>query len=139
MTARALNANLFVYGSLLTAERHPMGERLSREARLVGAATLQGRLYAISWYPGAVDSADPGDLVHGEIFALADPAASLAWLDQYEGVTHGPASVTKPAEYARLEREVRLVDGSRRTAWVYLYQRPVDGRTWIAGGRWSAR
>ena len=42
-----------------------MGERLRREARLVGEATIPGRLYKISWYPGVVASPEPGERVHG--------------------------------------------------------------------------
>jgi hypothetical protein len=36
--------HLFVYGSLLSAIGHPMGERLRREATLVGSASVSGRL-----------------------------------------------------------------------------------------------
>ena len=41
----SMNPHLFVYGSLMSAAAHAMGERLRREARLVGEATIQGRLH----------------------------------------------------------------------------------------------
>ena len=31
-----MNPHLFVYGSLMSTARHPMGERLRAEARLIG-------------------------------------------------------------------------------------------------------
>lgn len=139
MSDTTLNRHLFVYGSLLSGEGHPMGQRLAREARLLGPATLKARLYAVSWYPGIVESASSADLVHGEVLALADPAAALTWLDAYEGIKRGPTSVTKPADYARVERNVRLASGDALTAWVYVYQGAVDGKRHIAGGRWSDR
>jgi gamma-glutamylcyclotransferase (GGCT)/AIG2-like uncharacterized protein YtfP len=134
-----VNPHLFVYGSLLSAESHEMGRRLAREAVLVGAATLPGRLYQISWYPGVVDSSAPGELVHGEVFRLIDPAAALAWLDRYEGVTGGPAGGTARGEYARVERTVALATGEQLAVWVYLYQRDASGKRRIESGRWGER
>ena len=111
--------HLFVYGSLLSAIGHPNSKRLAREARLVGTASMQGQLYAIDWYPGAVepdfdaspdgaasaagtaettrtDSPAPNDLhdviwsgIRGEVYLLSDPESSLAWLDAYEGIDAG--------------------------------------------------
>ena len=132
-----MNPHLFVYGSLISSIAHPMGERLRAEARLLAPARLKGRLYKVSWYPGVVTSADPRDWVHGEVYRLADPAAALRWLDEYEGVSHGPQSVAPREEYARIETPVALDAGATLVAWVYLYQRSVDGLTRIESGRWS--
>jgi|SRR5581483_1881432 len=129
----AINPHLFVYGSLMSTARHPMGERLRREARLVGAATMQGRLYRVSWYPAAVAAEEPDQRVHGEVYALDDPASSLAWLDAYEGIAPGTGEL---AEYARIERPVRLVTGQEMAAWVYLYRQDVGRLALIADGRW---
>jgi gamma-glutamylcyclotransferase (GGCT)/AIG2-like uncharacterized protein YtfP len=127
-----MNAHIFVYGSLLSSAGHRMGARLRREARRIGAATMQGRLYRVSWYPGAVDSADPEHRVHGEVYALDDPKLTLPWLDRYEGIVADAGG-----EYRRLERPVRLTTGAQTAAWVYLYQREVTGLPFIADGRWS--
>ena len=81
--------------------------RLRTEARLIGAATIQGRLYRVSWYPGVVDSADPGQRVHGEVYALADPVKALAWLDAYEGIVPGtrrPANIGASSARCGLRR-----------------------------------
>jgi len=128
-----MNPNLFVYGSLMASAGHAMGERLRREARLVGAATIQGRLYRISWYPGAVGSRDPGECVHGEVYALAQPSRALAWLDRYEGIAPG---ATRSAAYERVERPARLAPGEEIAAWVYLYLGDVAGLSIVPDGRW---
>jgi gamma-glutamylcyclotransferase (GGCT)/AIG2-like uncharacterized protein YtfP len=130
-----MNPHLFVYGSLRSSAGHPMGARLRREARLVGAATIQARLYRISWYPGAVASADPGERVHGEVYALDNPGRALAWLDAYEGIEPGKQDQN---EYERAERPARLASGVEIAAWVYLYRKEVAGLSAVPGGRWVA-
>jgi gamma-glutamylcyclotransferase (GGCT)/AIG2-like uncharacterized protein YtfP len=130
-----MNPHLFVYGSLMSTARHPMGDRLRGEARLIGAATLQGRLYRVSWYPGATAGTDPEQRVHGELYALDNPAHALAWLDAYEGLAPGSL---ESGEYKRAERPVRLTSGPAISAWVYLYRKAVSGLPFIADGRWRA-
>jgi gamma-glutamylcyclotransferase (GGCT)/AIG2-like uncharacterized protein YtfP len=118
----------------MSTARHPMGERLRAEARLLGAATIQGRLYRVSWYPGVVDSADAEARVHGEVYALSNPGHALAWLDAYEGIApDNDAS----GEYRRVERPIRLASGQEVTAWVYLYQKDVSRLPLLADGRWT--
>jgi gamma-glutamylcyclotransferase (GGCT)/AIG2-like uncharacterized protein YtfP len=131
----AMNPNLFVYGSLLSAIGHPSGERLRSEASLLGAASMPGRLYRVGWYPGLVEAAAGASRVHGEVYALADPAGSLAWLDEYESIVPGREAGN---EYVRAERAVRLASGQDITAWVYLYQWDVTGQQRLEDGRWRA-
>ena len=130
-----MTSHIFVYGTLLSGARHPMGARLARESQILGEATIQGRLYNLGRYPGLVESGDPADVVHGEVYALNSPATTLAWLDAYEGISSHAAD----NEYERCERAVRLASGAEVTAWVYLYRAPVTGRAAIAGGRWTSR
>jgi gamma-glutamylcyclotransferase (GGCT)/AIG2-like uncharacterized protein YtfP len=127
-----MNRHLFVYGSLMSTAGHPMGERLAREARLLGQASIQGRLYRVSWYPGVVDGAAPHQRVHGEVYELDDPVPALAWLDAYEGL-----APQTPNEYERVERPVRLAGGEELTAWVYLYRKDVAGLQAVPDGRWA--
>jgi gamma-glutamylcyclotransferase (GGCT)/AIG2-like uncharacterized protein YtfP len=112
-----------------------MGERLRREARLVGEATIPGRLYKISWYPGVVANQEPGERVHGEVYALDNPGRALAWLDAYEGIVPGKRDEN---EYERAERPARLASGVEIAAWVYLYRGDVAGLSAVPGGRWIA-
>lgn len=129
-----MTPHLFVYGSLMSAARHPMGEQLRSEARLVGAATIQGRLYRVSWYPGVIESADAEQRVHGEVYTLGDPDRTLAWLDAYEGIVPGKRD---GSEYERLDRPARLATGEEIAAWVYLYRKDVAGFALVPDGRWA--
>jgi gamma-glutamylcyclotransferase (GGCT)/AIG2-like uncharacterized protein YtfP len=129
-----MNPNLFVYGSLMSSAGHPMGERLRREARLLGEATIEGRLYRISWYPGLVAGGGTHSRVHGEVYALNSPAPTLKWLDAYEGLGSGRAD---QHDYERVEREVVLASGGRITAWVYLYRKSTAGLRLLPEGRWQ--
>jgi gamma-glutamylcyclotransferase (GGCT)/AIG2-like uncharacterized protein YtfP len=129
-----INPHLFVYGTLMSAAGHPMGARLAREGKRLGPASMQGRLYRVAWYPGLVDSIDAEERVHGELFALANPAATFGWLDAYEGVRGG----SNDNEYARVERLARLSAAAEVLAWVYLYQRDPPSLGLIADGRWTS-
>ena len=128
-----MNPHLFVYGTLLSAAGHPKGARLQREGRLIGAASIPGRLYRIKHYPGLVEGTDPSGLVHGEVYALNNPASALTWLDAYEGIQ--PEAIERN-EYERVERPVRLASGEPLTAWVYLYRKDVAPHRLIPDGRW---
>ncbi len=128
-----MNPRLFVYGTLLSDAGHPNGARLGREARLVGAATMRGgRLYSLGRYPGLVETAEPVGLVHGEVYALNNPATSLKWLDAYERIVPG----SDQNDYERVERPVDLATGGTITAWVYLFRKDVRRFQAIVGGRW---
>jgi gamma-glutamylcyclotransferase (GGCT)/AIG2-like uncharacterized protein YtfP len=128
-----VNHRLFVYGTLLSTAGHPMGARLRRDARLIGEASLPGRLYSLGHYPGLVEAGGANSLVHGEVYALTMPAITLRWLDPYERIVpHKP----EQSPYVRVERPVRLASGETLTAWVYLYLKSVRTRPVVAGGRW---
>lgn len=127
-----MNLHLFVYGTLLSGARHPMGERLRREASLAGEAVLPGRLYRIARYPGLVEGDAEAGLVHGEVYRL-NSAATLKWLDAYEGIVPGQGDAN---DYERVERTVRLAAYKEIAAWVYLYRKPVDRHRLIEDGRW---
>jgi len=130
-------AHLFVYGTLMSAASGPLGRaqrrRLQREAESLGAATTTGRLYDLGRYPGLVPSENAARLVHGEVFALRNPAATLRWLDLYEGIAPGPHD---RGEYRRATRPVRLADGRKLIAWVYLCARHPNGARLLDDGRW---
>jgi gamma-glutamylcyclotransferase (GGCT)/AIG2-like uncharacterized protein YtfP len=128
-----MNPHLFVYGTLMSTAGHRMGRKLAREARLLGSASMQGALYHVASYPGVVETSDARDRVYGELYELADPAASFAWLDAYEGLVAGGAH---DREYLRVERPAWLLNGGEVVAWAYLYRRDPGALRRIAGGRW---
>jgi gamma-glutamylcyclotransferase (GGCT)/AIG2-like uncharacterized protein YtfP len=127
---------LFVYGSLVSAVAHPMGEQLRREAGLLGAAMLQARLYRVSWYPGIALSDDAADIVHGELYRLTSPEPSLRWLDEYEGIAAGATSVAPTDDYERRICRVHVATGAAHDAWVYLYRRETRALERVVDGRW---
>src|SRR5262245_37523781 len=129
-----MNPNLFAYGTLLSTAYHPMGAKLAGEGKLIGPASIQGRLYRVTWYPAAVDSPNAEERVYGEVYALASPLESFAWLDAYEGLSGD----LHASEYVRVERIARALGTAELTAWVYLYQRDPDPSQLIADGRWAA-
>jgi gamma-glutamylcyclotransferase (GGCT)/AIG2-like uncharacterized protein YtfP len=135
-TRLPMNPHLFVYGTLLTRAGHRMGVRLRRQAQLLGAASIHGRLYSLGRYPGLVETEVDGHRVYGELYRLEVPAASLAWLDAYEGIAPQRGAHN---EYERVERTVHLQTGARVTAWVYLFRASVQGRAALPDGRWRVR
>jgi len=129
-------STLFVYGTLVSSHGHEMGQRLRQEALLLGPASVAGRLHRISWFPGLRPPQGPTDVVNGEIYRLADPAMSLAWLDEYEGIAPGTASVAEPSMYARVVSPAQTSIGTTVDCWVYVYQLAAADDTWIADGIW---
>ncbi len=108
-----------------------MARRLGREARWLGRAQVEGRLYRITHYPGLV--AGRGVVV-GDLYYFDGPSEPPAWLDVYEGCD-GDAT----AEYRRESWPVTLTGGRCIAAWCYLYQRPTQGRARIRSGDFCAQ
>ncbi|WP_375195141.1 gamma-glutamylcyclotransferase [Sphingobium sp.] len=123
---------LFVYGTLRPGHDGPMAHWLAHVARHVGGATASGTLYHVDGYPAFV----PGeaDVVRGDLFALPDPAAILAVLDEHEECSpHFP----HPQEYRRERLTVRSVAGPVE-AWTYIYNRDVGALARIQSGDFLA-
>lgn len=130
-----MNPYLFVYGTLMSHTGTPKAQQLSAEADSLGPATIDGHLYRISWYPGL---AEGGGRVHGEVFRLRAPQASIVWLDTYEGIVMDEPDQNRH-EYERVIRTVTLHSGATLEAWVYLYRKDVAGLVPVADGRWPAK
>jgi gamma-glutamylcyclotransferase (GGCT)/AIG2-like uncharacterized protein YtfP len=122
---------LFVYGTLRRAGGHPMAHFLTARGRLVGSASVPGRLYDLGTYPGMVEAAGEGECVRGEVYELQDPEATLATLDRYEGC--GPED-PPPRLYERALAVVTRDDGEQLSAWLYLYRGPLTGARHIPSG-----
>jgi gamma-glutamylcyclotransferase (GGCT)/AIG2-like uncharacterized protein YtfP len=124
--------NLFVYGTLLKEVGHPMADFLARRARHLGPAKTAGRLYELGPYPGMVSPQAPNEWVQGEVYELADTAATLAALDEYESLG------TDPPLFARQRGVVTLASGDTVDAWLYLYRGPMERARLIASGDYRA-
>jgi gamma-glutamylcyclotransferase (GGCT)/AIG2-like uncharacterized protein YtfP len=135
---KSSGAHLFVYGTLTSAAPRGLGrgerDRLYREARPLGAATIHGRLFDLGRYPGLVDGREEADTAHGEAFLLTAPDTTFAWLDIYEGCHDSRCGRD---DYARVLRQIRLVTGETLTAWVYLYRKVLVRARRIPSGRWQ--
>ena len=123
---------LFVYGTLMRASGHPMAARLECQRLYLGPARIAARLYDLGSYPGAVPSDKARDSVHGDVVKLLRPAATLAWLDKYEGCG---ADAPEPQAYERVIAPVVLRAGETRDAWVYFYRMPVHRARRVPHGR----
>lgn len=126
--ARLREPVLFAYGTLMEAVGIPMQKVIRRHAKRLGPATMKGRLYLVSDYPGVVEGGRGA--VKGEIYRMSRPGALLAELDAYELCLPGNP---KRSEYDRVIVPV-IFRGRIWPAWVYLYRRPTQGLRLILGG-----
>ncbi|MBU2583418.1 MAG: gamma-glutamylcyclotransferase [Alphaproteobacteria bacterium] len=131
---------LFVYGTLMTSAIGRLGRlqraRLIVEARLIGAASVYGRLYDLGDYPGLVVGKDAAGVVYGELFEMRAPDATLWWLDAYEGVRPGGVA---QGEYDRRYVDIRHESGACHRAWAYVYRCEIAARVSLSDGRWRGR
>jgi gamma-glutamylcyclotransferase (GGCT)/AIG2-like uncharacterized protein YtfP len=121
---------LFVYGTLRHDAKHPMAAHLNQQAKLIGPASYQGKLYQVADYPAVVASSDRADQVYGEVYQLF---TTELWstLDDYEECS---PSFPAPTEYQRLLQTVYLSNGSAISAWIYVYNQPTSGLEVIESG-----
>jgi gamma-glutamylcyclotransferase (GGCT)/AIG2-like uncharacterized protein YtfP len=120
---------LFIYGTL--RDRARLDTLLAPVARwrLVGSASVRGRLYDAGDYPALTLDGSPEDLVAGLLIEVEPEEAALARLDDYEGVAQGL--------YHRQRCVVLGADGDEIPTWVYVYARSAARLPRIA--RWPAR
>jgi gamma-glutamylcyclotransferase (GGCT)/AIG2-like uncharacterized protein YtfP len=127
--------HLFVYGTLMSSASGAMGAearvRLHRKSRSLGSATMAGRLVDLGAYPGLIGVSNPADVVHGEVLALGDAAATWPWLDAYEGMAPG-------GEYVREVRPARLASAGTFDCFVYVFIGPVGDRPILSDGCWRS-
>lgn len=118
---------LFVYGTLMQAAANPYAVHLHANSTFVGRAYFTGRLFRVGWYPGAVYDSAAATLVHGEVYALQQPAETLSLLDEYEGLDGDVG------EYLRVIVPVSVL-GQTVDCWVYVYNYPTANLVQLASG-----
>jgi len=114
---------IFVYGTLKRDANSEKHQLLAKYAEFIDDAGYQGKLYKVDYYPGAVPSDNPNDVVQGEVYLLHRADAALSLLDQYE--EFGP-EFPEPNEYIRLKQTVALKNGRTVRAWVYVYNHSTE-------------
>lgn len=107
---------LFVYGTLRKNYDLKLKSRVENELQFVGRAKIDGSLYDIGQYPGAVKEGSKDEII-GDVFAVSDPGKVFKILDKYEG-----------NEFKRKRNRVRLNSGRSINAWVYWYNQNLEGK-----------
>lgn len=78
---------LFVYGTLRKGFDNEVACHLHRMQTYVGLGNFPGKLFRISFYPGAVYLPKSDSMVQGDLFKITTKPTSLfSILDEYEGV-----------------------------------------------------
>ena len=109
---------IFVYGTLrkqMASDRHDV---LAKHCEYFSDGVMQGTLYEVCGYPGAIESSDASDKVCGELYQMLDGKLVLARLDEYEECSD---RFPMPHEYSRKRLSIELIGGGSVLAWVYLY------------------
>jgi gamma-glutamylcyclotransferase (GGCT)/AIG2-like uncharacterized protein YtfP len=125
------NAFLFVYGTLLD-DGNELAGYLKNNSGFYSEGKINGRLYDIGEYPGAILSSDNNEYVYGNILKLNDTEKVLLVIDDYEG--YGDEQV-QPNLFRRVLAEA-LTETGRVNCWVYVYNLSVDGLPLIKSGRY---
>lgn len=124
------NEFIFVYGTLRRDLAGGMHRLLADQSEFVAYGLMQGRLYEVNGYPGALESEGTGELVFGEIYRIYDRDL-LSLLDEYEECSD---NFPQPHEYERKLLEIITPGGKSLSAWGYVFKRDVMGLKWIESG-----
>ena len=118
---------LFVYGTLRSSFAGVrMARYLRREADLLGAGRIAGRLYGLRRYPGLRPPLELGEWVQGELYRIRRPGLVLPALDAYES-----------SQYRRILRLVwREGVPEPVRAWTYLFAHPLARHRRVNSGNW---
>ncbi|MFG6687346.1 gamma-glutamylcyclotransferase [Mariniflexile sp. HNIBRBA6329] len=127
---------LFVYGTLLKDFESDMSKFLERNSEFVGAGYFIGKLFEISWYPGAVLSNDPDDKVYGHIFKIQNPQKTFQVLDDYEGIGDTGEYAN---EYTRTLIDAYSNENKSIKIWVYIYNNSTENLKQITSGNYFER
>lgn len=124
---------LFVYGTLLKDFESYMSKFLERNSEFIGSGYFNGRLFEISWYPGAILSDIDAEKVYGHVFKIHNTDSIFKTLDNYEGIGE---TAEHPNEYIRVLVNAFLDSNKTINTWVYVYNRPVTHLKLIHSGNY---
>lgn len=114
---RIATSYLFVYGTLMETINSDIAKFLRANSRYVGLGKMNGRLYDLGHYPGAIYDRSEQGFVTGNVFELFIPAEVFPVLDHYEGIGD---IFEQPQEYIR--KVVPISIGQmKQNCWAYLY------------------
>ena len=107
---------------------------LNHFCEYIAEACMQGKLFEIAGYPGAIVSDNTKDKVYGELYKIVNSGELLPRLDEYEECTQ---RYPEPHEYIRKKLPVISVAGYEFAAWVYIFNRDVTNLKPIESGNYS--
>ncbi|MCB4808272.1 gamma-glutamylcyclotransferase [Tamlana sp. 62-3] len=122
---------LFVYGTLLQSVNNSMSKFLIANSTNLGPAYCFGKLYKITWFPGAVLSENESEKIYGTLVKLHDNNNVLSHLDDYEGYNSNNASSSL---FIRQKNRIYTEKGIDYMAWMYIYNQKTDEATRILSG-----
>ena len=120
---------VFFYGTLMAGFDRRRRAGIDSKLTYIGRGAINAALFDLGLYPAAVPA--PEGIVWGEVYAMAEPEAVIAALDDIEGFR--PDDPDKSL-YTRERAEVRMPDGSQHSAWVYFYNAPLGQAPAIPSG-----
>jgi gamma-glutamylcyclotransferase (GGCT)/AIG2-like uncharacterized protein YtfP len=120
---------VFFYGTLMAGFDRRRRAGIDSKLTYIGRGAINAALFDLGLYPAAVPA--PEGIVWGEVYAMAEPEAVLAALDDIEGYRQDDPDKSL---YTRERADVRLTDGSHHSAWVYFYNAPLGQAPAIPSG-----
>jgi gamma-glutamylcyclotransferase (GGCT)/AIG2-like uncharacterized protein YtfP len=120
---------VFFYGTLMAGFDRRRRAGIDTKLTYMGRGSIRASLFDLGIYPAAVPATE--GRVWGEVYAMADPDAVIAALDDIEGFR--PDDPDKSL-YSREQADVTLPDGSLARAWVYFYNAPLGQAQPIPSG-----
>lgn len=125
---------LFVYGTLLKDFDSYMSKFLNNNSEFIGKGYFHGKLYEVSWYPGAVLSEDVTEKVYGHLFKILNNKKTFKILDDYEGISE---TAEYSDEYVRVLINTHLETGDQLKSWVYVYNHDISKLKRILSGDYT--
>jgi gamma-glutamylcyclotransferase (GGCT)/AIG2-like uncharacterized protein YtfP len=132
MPCEAKSGDLFVFYGLLKqgAAGAPAALDLASAGEFGEPCRFRGRMVDLGGFPGVVAGET---LCCGIRWRLRDAGVVQA-MDEFEDVTDDPAT----SLYLRVQVPLLDDEGAQtgETAWIYWYNRPIDGYSLVANGDW---
>ena len=127
-----LREYLFVYGTLRKDYRPRKIIEFDLYSKFYSTGLFKGCLFDVGRYPAVVYS-ERNTYVEGDVFILSPGGKLLDILDEYEEVDN-----EKPwaGTYIRKKTEIKLGENHSITAWIYIYNRPVNKLIKIKSGNY---
>jgi gamma-glutamylcyclotransferase (GGCT)/AIG2-like uncharacterized protein YtfP len=125
---------LFLYGTLIPGRANDEMAELVWKLQRIGSAYVQGRLYDLGEYPGAILDSSSDTTIRGEVFEVTGKQDILASLDSYE--EFNPNDL-ESSLFVRRQSPVTLSDGRKLNCWLYVYNRNPEAAPLVIGGNYE--